>query len=145
MKTMSPGLRPILLVEDLDADYEALIRRLKALNIDVPVHRCGGVDEVQDHLTRWKKGATQSPLPAILVLDLKLPDGDGQEVLLRMKSDDMLKDIPVVVWSATSDPKVRDRCLARGATDFRSKSADGRITDASIDSFVHLWRRVLLS
>jgi CheY-like chemotaxis protein len=145
MKPMPLKLRPILLVEDVDTDYEAMLRRLKNLNIEVPVHRCAGVDEAHAHLSQWTDGTAQSPLPAILVLDLKLPDGDGQELLMRMQSEEKLKHIPVVVWSAVSDPTVKDRCLARGASDFRSKTADSKTTDASIDSFVHLWRKVLLA
>lgn len=142
MKTMSSSsARPILVVEDLDADYETMTRRLKKLSVEAPIHRCIGVDEVHDHLGRWKAGIAKMPLPALLVLDLKLPDGDGQELLARMKSDEAFKDIPIVVWSALSDPEVKERCLKDGASDFRSKAADNTITDEAIDHMVHLWRQ----
>jgi CheY-like chemotaxis protein len=142
MKSMtSSNARPILVVEDQDADYESMIRRLKKLSVEAPIHRCIGVDEVHDHLGRWKAGIAQMPMPALLVLDLKLPDGDGQELLVRMKSDEAFKDIPVVVWSALSDPEVKERCLKGGASDFRSKAADNSITDEAIDHMVHLWRQ----
>jgi CheY-like chemotaxis protein len=142
MKSMSSSsVRPILIVEDQDADYETMLRRLKKLSIEAPVHRCIGVDEVHDHLGRWKAGIAEMPMPALLVLDLKLPDGDGQELLVRMKSDEAFKDIPVVVWSAMSDPEVQERCLKGGASEFRFKAADNTITDAAIDHIVHLWRQ----
>ncbi|RBP41409.1 CheY-like chemotaxis protein [Roseimicrobium gellanilyticum] len=137
----SSSVRPILVVEDQDADYETVMRRLKKLSIEAPVHRCLGVDEVHDHLGRWKAGIAAMPMPALLVLDLKLPDGDGQELLVRMKSDESFKDIPVVVWSAVNDPAVQERCLKVGASEFRAKAADNTITDAAIDHMVHLWRQ----
>src|SRR5262249_62197048 len=44
--------------------------------------------------------------PAVMLLDLKLPKVDGLEVLQRVKADENLKMIPVVVL--TSSPEERD-------------------------------------
>jgi CheY-like chemotaxis protein/chemotaxis signal transduction protein len=57
--------------------------------------------------------------PAIVLLDLSMPEMDGEEVLARMKSDASLRDIPVIVVS--TEHHRADACLKAGAVDFIPK------------------------
>ncbi|MBX9727477.1 MAG: response regulator [Sphingopyxis sp.] len=52
----------------------------------------------------------------VLLLDLRMPEMDGFEVIdaLRSRSDD-LKDIPIIVVTADASPGLEDQCLAAGA------------------------------
>ena len=65
-------------------------------------------------LERWK--------PDIILLDLILPGVDGFEILSRIKKDDRLKDIPVIVLSNLGQQEDIDRAMSLGAQDFMVKA-----------------------
>jgi DNA-binding response OmpR family regulator len=58
----------------------------------------------------------------LILLDLVLPKFDGFEILKKIKSDDKLKSIPVIVFSNLSEDKDIERAKQMGATDFLVKS-----------------------
>src|SRR4030081_1629358 len=90
----------ILMVEDDPKDVELTLTALEEYNLanEVVVTRDG--QEALDYLyCRGQFSARPSDNPAVLLLDLKLPKVDGLEVLHRIKSDERLKMIPVVVWT----------------------------------------------
>ena len=95
----------ILLVED-NADDEALtLRALKKNNIgnEVIVARDGA--EALDYLfgTSAYTGRDMTVMPAITLLDLKLPKVDGLEVLKRLRDDDRTKLLPVVILTSSKE------------------------------------------
>ena len=61
--------------------------------------------------------------PALILLDLKMQDLDGQTILKRLKEDPVTQDIPVIVLtgSAIIDDAKRQRVLALGAARFMNK------------------------
>ncbi len=62
--------------------------------------------------------------PDLILLDLHLPEMEGEEVLARLKHSAATRDIPVVVLSADATPGRVDRLLKAGAHDFVSKPFD---------------------
>lgn len=62
--------------------------------------------------------------PDVLLLDLMMPDMDGLEILSRMQRDNIVKDIPVIVLTSSTDPTVKLKALELGATDFLAKPVD---------------------
>jgi DNA-binding response OmpR family regulator len=62
----------------------------------------------------------------VVVLDLILPDGDGRDLLIRIRQDPATADIPVIVLSGESGEVAKAECLAVGASEFLSKPADPR-------------------
>lgn len=97
-------LRPILLVDDDSKDVELVLAALKKNNFanDVVVARDGA--EALDYLYRRGDFETQpAPLPIVMLLDLKMPRMDGLEVLRRVKSDERLKLIPVVMLTSSRE------------------------------------------
>jgi CheY-like chemotaxis protein len=94
--------RPILLVEDnpmdLDLTRRAFARRRLANPLDVA--RDG--QEVLDRIPRWEAG---EPLPLVILLDLKLPRVDGLEVLRRLRTHPVTRDLPVVVLTSSSEDR----------------------------------------
>jgi len=98
------GLRRILMVEDDAKDVELSLTALEQYNLanEVIVVRDG--DEALDYLyQRGQFMARPGGNPAVLLLDLKLPKVDGLEVLQRVKTDDRLKMIPVVVLTSSRE------------------------------------------
>jgi len=97
--------KKILLVEDNPDDVELTLRAFKKNNImnEVVVKRDGaealdfffGKDGVAD------KGS--NGLPAVILLDLKLPKIDGLEVLKRIRADERTKLIPTVILTSSNE------------------------------------------
>jgi CheY-like chemotaxis protein len=96
----------ILLVEDDPKDVELTLTALEDYKLanEVVVARDG--EEALDYLyCRGKYENRPTDSPAVLLLDLKLPKIDGLEVLEKIKSDDNLKLIPVVVLTSSHEEK----------------------------------------
>jgi two-component system cell cycle response regulator DivK len=62
--------------------------------------------------------------PALIVLDLRLPDGDGSELAQRLKSDPATAACAIVACSAGTDPDDRRRTLEAGCDAYVSKPLD---------------------
>jgi CheY-like chemotaxis protein len=59
--------------------------------------------------------------PALVLLDLNLPDMSGTDILARIKSDDRLKRTPVVVLTTTDDKVEIQRCYDLGCNVYITK------------------------
>jgi CheY-like chemotaxis protein len=97
-------LKPILLVEDNPQDIELTLAALadNRLANEVIVVRDG--EEAVDYLFRrgiFKLRAAGNP--AVVLLDLKLPKVDGLEVLEQIKTDAMLRTVPVVMLTSSRE------------------------------------------
>jgi two-component system response regulator len=97
--------KKILFVEDEKDDIELTVRGLKKANVlnEVIVVRDGA--EALDYLfgTGAHKNRDLTDMPAVVLLDLKLPKVDGIEVLKRMKADERTKLIPVVILTSSKE------------------------------------------
>jgi CheY-like chemotaxis protein len=99
-----PHLKPILLVEDNLNDLELVLRALKRNNLanEIITARHGG--EALDYL--FRRGAHAGRTgddPIFILLDLKMPKVDGLEVLRELKSHDVLKLLPVIMLTSSSE------------------------------------------
>ncbi len=65
-----------------------------------------------------KKSALDQKLPSLVVLDINMPILDGREMLAIMKSDPILKDVNVVVFSTSSNPTDINYCKQLNVTMF---------------------------
>jgi PAS domain S-box-containing protein len=66
----------------------------------------------------------QNSEPALVLLDIDLPDGNGLEVLDAMRAEPRLRDVPVMVISAVADARLFEDARARGASACLSKPVD---------------------
>jgi two-component system response regulator len=118
--------RTILLVED-NPDDELLTLRAFARN-----HIVNAVDVVRDgqealdYLFCTGEHCDRDPfdLPQVVLLDLKLPKIDGLEVLRRMRRDDRLKMLPVVVLTSSSEESDIVASYDLGANSYVRKPVD---------------------
>ncbi|MGZ8940072.1 MAG: response regulator [Limisphaerales bacterium] len=60
----------------------------------------------------------------VLLLDIRMPKVDGVEVLRRLKGDDSLKNLPVIMLTTTDDPEEVKRCHALGCSAYIQKPVD---------------------
>ena len=59
--------------------------------------------------------------PDLVLLDLRLADGDGMEVLEAMRSSGKLESIPVIILSAHATPSTSEKAIAAGAKGYITK------------------------
>jgi signal transduction histidine kinase/ActR/RegA family two-component response regulator len=74
--------------------------------------------------------------PALVLLDLHLPDVDGDEVLRELRDDPATASVPVVILSAEASPNHIQRVLAAGAHSYLTKPLDVRALLRTIDQLV---------
>ena len=121
---MSP-IRTILLAEDSLADAEMAIDALREARLANPiVHVEDGV-EVLDYLYRRGAFADREPgMPAVLLLDIKMPRLDGLEVLKQIRSDEQFKRLPVVILSSSREENDLARSWDLGVNAYVVKPVD---------------------
>lgn len=118
--------REILLVED-NPDDEALTLRAFAKNrIGNPVVVARDGVEALDVLfaTGTHSARAGLPLPAVVLLDLKLPRIDGLEVLRRIRAEARTRTLPVVVLTTSKEQQDIFTAYANGANSYIRKPVD---------------------
>ncbi len=119
---MNPG--KILLVEDNPDDVALTLRALKSHNItnDVVVAQDGA--QALDLLFGAKAAALGGELPAVVLLDLKLPKVNGMEVLQRIRADDRTRLLPVVILTSSDEERDVIEGYSLGANSYVRKPVD---------------------
>lgn len=112
----------LLVVDDSPMNRDLLARQLARKGYVVTT-----ADNGKDALERM----TEQEFDLVL-LDVLMPEMDGVEVLRRMKSDDRLHSIPVIMLSALDEIDSVVRCLEIGAADFVGKPFHPTLLDARI-------------
>lgn len=99
-----PELKHILLVEDDPYDAELIITGLAENNLANRVVTVRDGEEALDYLTyRGKYVDRTDGEPVVVLLDLKLPKIDGREVLRRVRANEKLKCLPVVILTSSKE------------------------------------------
>ncbi len=118
-------LKRILLAEDNPDDVELTLEALQVNQLanEVVVVRDGA--EALDYL--FRRGAFASRpagLPAVVLLDLKMPKVDGLEVLRQIKSDESLRTTPVVMLTSSREESDLVRSYRLGVNAYVVKPVD---------------------
>jgi two-component system response regulator len=116
----------LLLVEDNPTDEKLTIRAFKKSGLanDIVVVRDGA--EALDYLfaTGAYSGRDPTMLPAVVLLDLKLPRIDGLEVLRRIRANELTRCLPVVILTASKESEDIARGYSLGANAYVRKPVD---------------------
>ena len=99
----------ILLVEDSLLDARLTIAALKKGSLQHRLTLVRDGLEAVEFLSREGKFA-RAPRPDLILLDLLLPKMDGMDVLVEIRMDYELKDIPIVILTANDDQETQARC-----------------------------------
>jgi CheY-like chemotaxis protein len=110
------GLDHILVVDDHELNLKLLTRVLELEGHSVAA--AGTLDAAE-------RAIAEDP-PALIVLDLNLPDGDGLELARRLKSDPRTGSCAIVACTADAMTEDRERALAAGCDAYVSKPIDTR-------------------
>ncbi len=121
---MNP-LRTILIAEDSPADAEMAIDALRDARLANPiVHVEDGVEALDFLLRRGAFADREEGLPAVLLLDIKMPRMDGLEVLQRIRAEEELKRLPVVILSSSREETDLARSWDMGVNAYVVKPVD---------------------
>ncbi|AOX61924.1 response regulator [Stenotrophomonas maltophilia] len=119
------ALRTILLAEDSPADAEMAIDALKEARLANPiVHVEDGVEAMDYLLRRGAFANRDEGLPAVLLLDIKMPRMDGLEVLKEIRNTEELKRLPVVILSSSREESDLARSWDMGVNAYVVKPVD---------------------
>ncbi len=115
--------REILLVEDNPDDVELTLHAFEEYNISNEIEVVEDGAEALDYLfaTGAYAGRDMSEMPAVVLLDLKLPKVDGLEVLRRIRDDDRTKNLPVVILTSSSEEEDLTKSYELGANSYVRK------------------------
>ena len=116
----------ILLVEDNPDDRDLTMRALSKNNIANEVVVATDGVEALDYLfgTGEYEGRDTTELPAVVLLDLKLPRMDGLEVLERVRTDERTRMLPVVILTSSKAEQDRIDGYSLGANSYVRKPVD---------------------
>lgn len=112
------SLRPIFLVEDNPDDERLTIRTLKRSNITNEIQVARDGEEALGMIF------AATPLPCVVLLDLKLPKIDGIEVLQRIRSNERTRLLPVVILTSSSEERDIVESYSEGANGYAQKPVD---------------------
>ena len=125
MMTGNGGNIPILMAEDDPDDRLFIEQAFRDLRLGGELHFVENGEELMNFLRRRGTYSDPrcSPRPALILLDLNMPKKDGRQCLAEIKSDSVLQDIPVVVWTTSNLEEDIARCFEAGADSYMTKPA----------------------
>jgi CheY-like chemotaxis protein len=133
--------KPLLVIEDSDEDFEILKIFIEEMGIPHPIQRCATGDSALDFF--YPPGAYETApnivWPSVILLDLNLPGIDGREVLDVLKADQQFKEIPIVVFTTSSDPQDIHQCYQKGANGYLVKPVSTDELEKTIQTFAEFW------
>jgi DNA-binding response OmpR family regulator len=98
----------------------------------------------QGHETLLAEGGRQgieralTDHPDAIVLDLMMPEVTGHDVLAALRDDAADEDVPILVLTAVTQSRERERCLAEGADRVMTKPFDPREVATVVDGMLNL-------
>ena len=114
----------ILLVEDNPDDVELTLRAFKKSNILNPVKVAKDGVEALNILGLDDQSGAKPGLPAVILLDLKLPRLDGMEVLRRIRASERTMLLPVVILTSSKEEEDLTNGYRLGANSYIRKPVD---------------------
>lgn len=112
----------ILMADDDDDDFLLTQKALKQSKLLNTLHRVRDGEELMDYLHgRGDYTDNDHPRPGVILLDLNMPKKDGREALKEIKSDENLRDIPVVVFTTSKAEEDIYKSYQLGVNSFITK------------------------
>jgi PAS domain S-box-containing protein len=120
----------ILLVEDNEANITTTTLYLQAYGLTVVVAR-NGLEAIQ---------IAKEDQPAVILMDIQMPEMDGLEATRYIRADAKLSHIPIIALTALAMPGDRERCLSVGANEYMVKPVSLKQLLHLIASYVPVFR-----
>lgn len=125
--------RMIFIVDDSPIDIELTTIALEATGREIVVR---SATDGKSALAMLRNGLGA---PALILLDLKMPGMSGIEVLREIRSDDRLRELPVVVITSSALESDRTEAIAAGASDYMQKPLALAQFSNDLESILRRW------
>jgi len=129
----------ILLVEDNHDDAELAMRVLRQDNPGVNVLHLTDGAEALNYFFAASGARDARKLPKVIFLDIKLPKLTGPEVLKRLKTDEVTRNVPVVVMTSSGQQRDVNECYELGANSYLVKPIDFKKYKAMLVASSRYW------
>lgn len=118
--------RPILLAEDNPDDQQLALRAFKKSNLSNEIIIAKDGVEAIEYLfgTGPYAGSELPPLPAVALLDIKMPRMDGLEVLAAIRENERTRFLPVVILTSSKEEQDIVRGYSLGVNSYVRKPVD---------------------
>ena len=113
----------IVMIEDDEGHARLIERNIRRAGISNNVRHFSDGTTALEFLFNGSEGPNMNG-PALILLDLNLPDMSGTDILAKIKSQPKLKRTPVVVLTTTDDKAEIQRCYDLGANVYVTKPVD---------------------
>ena len=130
----------ILMADDDEEDRDLTRDALQDSRLANEMRFVSDGQDLMDYLRREGRYAdpgVDAPRPGIILLDLNMPKKDGREALAEIKSDESLRQIPVVVLTTSKDEEDVLRTYDLGVNSFITKP----VTFAGLVEVMRSWTR----
>lgn len=127
MSVHQPSVRAepiaILVAEDNKYDRMILEEAFKELDLNITLSFVSHGEELMDYLLGRNAYADLGaiPRPSLVLMDLNMPRLNGNEALKRIRSDAILRKLPVMILSTSDNPKQIAQAYDNGANAFMTK------------------------
>lgn len=123
-------MKTCLLIDDDQDDQEIFLIALKDSGRLI---ECSLANDAQLGLAHLDKNPAKTP--DYIFIDLNMPGMNGKQCLIEIKNRSFLKDVPVVVYSTSSQPEDIQEMKALGASDFITKPPSVRSLTKILSDF----------
>ena len=141
---MSNRRRYVLLVEDNPDDADLTMRAFLSHRFDTQIFHLSNGREALNFLFARDGYSNRGgePLPSVVLLDLKLPQIHGLEVLKAIRTEDRTRKLPVVVLTSSADRRDIAECYESGANSYVRKSVDYNEFSNAIRQLGNYWLKL---
>jgi CheY-like chemotaxis protein len=110
----------IIMIEDDEGHAKLIERNIRRAGIHNAIRHFVDGTSAMEYIFDHGEGPAQNG-PALILLDLNLPDMSGIDILVKLKADARLKRTPVVVLTTTDDKVEIQRCYDAGCNVYITK------------------------
>jgi CheY-like chemotaxis protein len=132
---------PLLLVDDNEDDIFFTKQAIGEANITNPVSTAADGMEVLDYLIGNGKYQDRAvyPLPALMLLDLKMPRKGGLEVLQWIREQPKFRNLVVIILTTSLEPSDIEKAYALGANSYLQKPSNIEILSEMMQAIKKYW------
>lgn len=136
---LNPDKMKVLVVEDNPNDVTIIKRAMRKSEVKCELYFARDGEEALDFLHR--EGEFEDvPRPDLVLLDLNLPKINGLEVLSKIKEDERLRRIPVIVLTISEREEDMVKAYDSGAASYMTKPVDSKDFERLIGTVQDYWR-----
>ncbi len=136
---LNPEVIKVLVVEDNPNDVAIIKRAMRKSDVKCELYFARDGAEALDFL--YQQGDFEdAPRPDLILLDLNLPKIKGLEVLTKIKADEHLRRLPVIVLTISEREEDMVKAYDSGAASYMTKPVDSKDFERLIQTVQDYWQ-----